>query len=231
MPEKASYPTHKLIGIFGGTFDPVHFGHINAVNQLDRQLKFERVHWVLSARPPHKNETSASIPQRFEMLQLALSKMPDYIADDCEIRRQQKSYTIDTVEHFKSLYPERRLCLIIGSDSLIKLPSWHRYKELIEMVHIVVMARPGYNLENSRLLESRELCALELLPNQQNASIAVFQHSRFDISSTRLRAELVRQKDVSSDLLKDWLPEQVIHYIRTTQSYKITPEKSPVVEQ
>ena len=226
MHLKDQHASHKLIGVFGGTFDPIHFGHINALNQLQRQLNFERVHWVLSARPPHKNGTSANSAQRFEMLQLALSEMPDYIADDCEIRRAEKSYTIDTIEHFKKLYPEHRLCLIIGGDSFIKLPTWHRYAELIEMVHIVVMARPGYKLENSEVLKTRKTCSLELLAEQQNASIAFFEHSRFDISSTRLRAELFAQKNVSSDLLKDWLPEKVINYIQATQSYKIAPDNS-----
>ena len=153
MPKQAQNVSHRLIGIFGGTFDPIHYGHINAVNQLHRKLKFERVHWVLSARPPHKDGTNASVTQRFEMLKLALSEIPDNFADDCEIRRDQKSYTIDTVEHFRKLYPEHRLCLIIGGDSFMNLPSWHRYTELLEMVHIVVMARPGYTLENNELFK------------------------------------------------------------------------------
>ena len=139
--------TDGLVGIFGGTFDPIHQGHVGALNLLCEKFTFKHVHWVLSARPPHKDQVSASIEQRFEMLQLALKGNDIYIADDVEISRQEKSYTVDTVEYFRQCYPNAKLLVIIGSDSLLNLPSWHRYSELVEQVNWIVMHRPGYSLQ------------------------------------------------------------------------------------
>ncbi|MBL4672398.1 MAG: nicotinate (nicotinamide) nucleotide adenylyltransferase, partial [Arenicella sp.] len=137
----------KLIGIFGGTFDPIHLGHLHAMQMLGEQISFDAVHWVLSARPPHKDQTSSSVEHRFKMLQLAIKAVPNYIADDLEIKRDRQSYTVDTVEAFQARYPGSQLCVIIGGDSLLSLPSWHRYNELVGMVNWIVMNRPGYSLD------------------------------------------------------------------------------------
>ena len=134
------------VAIFGGTFDPVHQGHLRAIDLLTEELDFQRVHWVLSARPPHKDQVTASIEHRFSMLKCALADNSAYVADDTEIARSEKSYTIDTVETFEARYPDSNLVIIIGADSLLNLVSWRRYSELIDKVNWVVMQRPGYLL-------------------------------------------------------------------------------------
>lgn len=212
----------KLVGIFGGTFDPIHLGHIKAVDQLCQELEFERVHWVLSARPPHKDAISASISARFEMLRLALSEYPLFLADDCEIKRQSKSYTIDTLIYFQEKYPDYRLCLIIGSDSLQQLQSWHRYRELLDMAHIIVMSRPGYEPQAPEYLSDRVVESLDALKTLNSAGIALYTHTDYDISSTRIR-RMLADKQVSNNRpeLQKVLPESVINYIQSQQSYKI----------
>jgi nicotinate-nucleotide adenylyltransferase len=213
----------KLIGIFGGTFDPIHLGHLRAMQMLSAQISFDAVHWVLSARPPHKDQTSASVEHRFKMLQLAIEDQPNYIADDLEIKRSEQSYTVDTVEAFRERYPGFELCLIIGGDSLLSLPSWHRYNELVGMVNWVVMNRPGYPLDLPQALSQRMVSSIDQLQNGAIGKIWLFESSEFDISSTQLRAELA---DRSNDnLSKVFLPKAVFSYIREQQLYKIRPMK------
>jgi len=210
-----------MIGIFGGTFDPIHLGHLNAINELQTLGQFERIHWVLSARPPHKGQTSASIEQRFEMLQLALADYPQYIADDTEIKRLEKSYTYETVQHFKQFYSKQVLCLIIGSDSLATIDTWYRYQELIDQVHIVVMARPGYELLVPDFLSSRQIQSISQLAAQQQPKLILFEQSQYDVSSTKIRALLTSSLDMPDQQLKELLPDAVINYIQSHQSYKI----------
>jgi len=211
---------NKLIGIFGGSFDPVHLGHINAVNELNNKFGFERIHWVLSARPPHKESPGASIEQRFDMLQGALLSYPNYIADDCEITRKEKSYTLYTVLHFIQLYPDHALCLIIGMDSLSKFPSWHRYTEILEQVHIVAMTRPGYDIKVPRTLKSRVVASMSEIEAESNKGVFIFEQPDYSVSSTHIRARLAdKNTPVASSELRKWLPQSVIDYVRTQQVY------------
>jgi len=213
----------KFIGIFGGTFDPIHEGHLNAMNMLCQQVSFDAVHWVLSARPPHKDRVTASIEHRFNMMELALNDLSVHIANDIEIKRNQKSYTVDTVEAFKAIHPHAKICVIIGGDSLLNLPKWHRYEELIDMVNWAVMNRPGYRLNLPEELQQRLVSTPESLVGGSNGNIWIFEASEFDISSTRLRDELASSQ--SGHLSKEFLPKAVFSYIREQQLYKIRPMK------
>jgi nicotinate-nucleotide adenylyltransferase len=213
----------RLIGVFGGTFDPIHIGHLKAMQMLGDQIDFDLVHWVLSARPPHKDQTSASIEHRFKMLQLAIKDQPNYIADDLEIKRAKQSYTLDTVETFRARYPDAEICVIIGGDSLLNLPSWHRYNALVGMVNWVVMNRPGYPLTLPHELSKRLVSTPDLLQNGDKGKIWLFPHSEFDVSSTQLRAELANRSN--DNLSKEFLSKAVFSYIREQQLYKIPPMK------
>ncbi|MFT4635489.1 MAG: nicotinate-nucleotide adenylyltransferase [Arenicella sp.] len=213
----------RLIGIFGGTFDPIHLGHLHAIQMLGEQVSFDAVHWVLSARPPHKDKTSATVEHRFKMMQLAMGDLAAHIADDTEIKRVAQSYTVDTVEMFQARYLDAQICVIIGGDSLLSLPSWHRYDELLEMVNWAVMSRPGYHLDLPQELRHRLVSTPDQLNNGGVGKIWVFEHSEFDISSTQLRAELATPS--TENLSKVFLPKAVFSYIREQQLYKIAPMK------
>ena len=225
----------KTIGIFGGTFDPVHAGHLESIIKLNQQFQFDQLHWVLSARPPHKSSTQISSTHRFAMLQLALQDYPDYVADDTEIQRAEKSYTFDTVADFKLRYPSANLILIIGGDSLLSLPSWYRYAELLDQVNWVVLHRPGYPLQAPSELRSRMVESRQALAQGSAGKIWLFQDSNVNISSTELRAELSQPGGWQSEIVKQNLDSRVISYIRDQQLYKIPPMnseqlKSQVVE-
>jgi len=220
-PEAGLVRKPGLIGIFGGTFDPIHLGHLNAMQMLCQHIAFDAVHWVLSARPPHKDEVSTSIEHRFTMMQLAMAEWPNYVADDTEIRRQEKSYTVDTVEAFKTSFPNSRIYVIIGGDSLLNLPQWHRYQELVNMVNWVVMNRPGYALNLPDQLQQRVVSTPDELCSRVGGKIWLFEQSQFNISSTELRQELARP--INGKLAKEFLPKAVFSYIREQQLYKIHP--------
>jgi len=211
----------SVIGIFGGTFDPIHNGHLEAINLLCSEVSFDSIHWVLSARPPHKDQVSAAIDDRFAMMQLALQSNPLFKADDIEIRRQTKSYTIDTVEAFRQRYPDSQLILIIGTDSLNKLPSWHRYQELVEQVNWVVMHRPEHPINIHDEVRQRFVKSVSELNQADGGAFWLFSQSDFNISSTQLRAQLSQKLSLESPLVKEFLASDVIEYIRTRQLYKI----------
>jgi nicotinate-nucleotide adenylyltransferase len=223
QPEKANLSgtePQQLIGIFGGTFDPVHSGHQQSLSLLCNEIAFDRVHWVLSARPPHKQKTTSSTKHRFAMLKLALAGHPVYIADDAEIRRKTKSYTIDTLAEFRSRYPSAIFLIIIGTDSLLNLPSWHRYEELVEQAGWVVLHRPGYPAKPPVELQNR-LVDFSQVQKIRNGQICLFEDSNIDISSTEVRAELEKPNGLASTLIKQNLSSDVIRYIREQQLYKI----------
>lgn len=221
--------TRSSVAIFGGTFDPIHEGHLKSINLLCNELDFTHVHWVLSARPPHKDQVSASIKHRFAMLQCALRGIPHYIADDTEISRQSKSYTIDTITTFRLRYPDANLIVIIGADSLLNLPMWHRYCELVEQVNWVVMRRPGYQLDVAEDLpvdlQRRFVQSRDQLLSSNGGALWLFEQTEFDVSSTKLRAELVNKPALDGLLTKQFLASDVIEYIRAHQLYKIAPMK------
>ncbi len=209
----------SLIGLFGGTFDPIHVGHLAAMKMLCERIPFDAVHWVLSARPPHKDQISADIEHRFNMMKMAMSDMPNYIADDSEIKRLDKSYTIETIESLQASREDAQIYVIIGGDSLLNLPSWHRYSELIEMVNWVVMNRPGFPLNLDQELQQRLVAKPEDIRACPGGKIWVFEQPEFAISSTQLRAELSDPK--SDKLSKEFLPKAVFTYIQEQQLYKI----------
>ena len=202
--------------IFGGTFDPVHRGHIGLIQQLDECLAFESVHFVLSARPPHKHRVSVSIPDRFTMLELALLEHDTYFADDTEIVRAEASYTRDTVINFSDRFPEDELFLVIGVDSLNNLPSWYRIDDWLDNVAWVVASRPGYAIDPQHPYRSRFVTDSDALMGEGRGAIWVFDKPQFEVSSTKIRNALT---DGDRDAAADDLSPLVLDCIDTHELY------------
>ena len=227
----------KIIGIFGGTFDPVHRGHIESLRLLLEHLDFHRVHWVLSARPPHKGMISASIEHRFEMLKIALQDSAIHLADDTEISRESTSYTYDTLQEFKGIYPLDQLILIIGADSMLQLHSWYRVDELLQQVNIVVLSRPGYESTVPEYLKPRLLKSIGQLLQHKAGKLALFDQSRFDVSATELRSALAAAHNpASSDpeqklIVEKNIVPQVLDYIRRHQLYQVGTMKPEQIKE
>jgi len=179
-----------LLGIFGGTFDPIHCGHINALEQICQSINFAQLRWIPSAKPPHKDSVGATIDQRLEMLELALEGYSNWYVDDLETRRDTPSYTFDTLSQLQSQFVDHQLVMIIGADSLQNLNTWYRYPDLLELAHWVVMHRPNYTLKVPKQLVSKVVDSPEQLEASFESCIWLHHSSEFDISSTEIRAAL-----------------------------------------
>ncbi len=210
--------------IFGGTFNPLHKGHTGAIEALERILPMQSAHFVLSARPPHKSELSASIRDRYTMLELALSDYDNYFADDTEIMRPTISYTVDTVVAFKQRFPNSNLAMVIGADSLLRLPLWYRIEQWIDDINWIVLARPGYDTAQAEQLKDRFVESAAALMAAPGGAIWLFEETQFDISSTNLRRCLQALGHLQPDqqaLLDTYLAPQVQEYIHTHSLYRL----------
>ncbi|MDP2325634.1 MAG: nicotinate (nicotinamide) nucleotide adenylyltransferase, partial [Gammaproteobacteria bacterium] len=138
-------PTRQQpIGIFGGTFDPVHTGHLRTAHEFLAGLGLAEVRFIPSRLPPHRPPTVAPEALRLRMLEAALDGLPDFRVDDRELRRPGPSYMVDTLTSLRAEVGSQPLCLLLGLDAYLGIPAWHRFRELPELAHIVVARRPGF---------------------------------------------------------------------------------------
>ena len=134
----------RPIGIFGGTFDPIHYGHLRSAFEMLQALDFEEVRFIPCSDPPHRGVTYATADQRSRLVELAIDGQDGFIADDRELTRAGLSYTVDTLESLRKEFPDRSLGLIVGMDAFLGLPGWHRWDEILNIAHIIVAHRPGW---------------------------------------------------------------------------------------
>ena len=139
-------PVNPPLLVFGGTFDPVHVGHLGAVSALRDALHVEAVIWLPAGEPPHRPPPVASAAHRLAMLRLALASEPDCVIDSRELNRSGPSYTVLSLEELRAEYPDQPLCLALGLDAALGLPEWHRWREVLALAGIAVMRRPGWSL-------------------------------------------------------------------------------------
>lgn len=137
----------NAIGILGGTFDPVHFGHLRSALEVCQQLNLDHVRLIPCAVPPHRQATMASAEVRRLMLELATKSVPKLIVDDRELQREGPSFTVDTLLSIREEFPHAPLFLILGTDAFRGLASWSRWQQILPLAHIVVVQRPEENLD------------------------------------------------------------------------------------
>ena len=210
----------ERLGVYGGTFDPIHNGHLGAMHRLSSAVDFDTVHWILSARPPHRQPPQATVLQRLEMMRLALGDEKNAIIDDREIGRAAKSYMWHTVQELKIDYPDRLISLILGADSFATLPTWYRYLDLLNSVHWIVMSRPGYKIELPDELVDRVSMATT------SGSVTLFEECQFDISATKIRSLLNTGSEESLSRVQQYLPPRVFSYIQEEKLYGNDPQKN-----
>ena len=132
------------IGLFGGAFDPIHYGHLRTAFELWQALKLSEVRFLPTGNPPHRTELHASAELRLAMVKAAVADQPAFVVDDREVRRSGLSYSVDTLTELRAEHPDRSLCLVLGMDAFLGLPTWHRWRELLDLTHVVVAHRPGW---------------------------------------------------------------------------------------
>lgn len=209
-----------MIGILGGTFDPVHFGHLRPALDVAEALKLEEVRLIPCGQPPHREQPYASGLQRLSMLRAAASCYAGFKVDDRELRREGPSYMVDTLASLKKDFPDKNLCLILGLDAFLHLESWHQWQRLFELANIVVTHRPGWSMEQikqqtelARLVNERTVPA-DTLATKQAGFITFLPVTQLDISSTQIRQQLKQGKRVSY-----LLPEKVEQLIVNQNIY------------
>lgn len=206
------------IGIFGGTFDPIHFGHLRTGFELSQRLQLHELRWIPSGRPGHRDAPLASPAMRLAMVRAAIEGQSGFVADDREVKRERTTFTIDTLEELRGEFPEHPLCLILGMDAFLGLPKWHRAMELLSFCHIVVAHRPGWSLPATGPLA--ELVAAsgvsEVAPLHTGLSGRVYVHAvtQLEIASSELRAILISGGDP-----RFLVPEPVRRIILETGCY------------
>jgi len=189
----------RPIGIFGGTFDPIHCGHLRTAFELWQELRLEEVRLLPAGTPPHRDQLYASAAMRLQMVRAAIKDQPSFVVDDREVRRTGVSYSVDTLTELRQEYPGRSLCLLLGMDAFLGLPHWHRWRELLTLAHIVVAHRPGWHAPTSgplgQVMVDHGTGSIRELHEQPAGRIYVHAGTQLEISSTELRALLVAGRD------------------------------------
>lgn len=208
------------IGILGGTFDPIHNGHLRLAVEAVEQCGMSEVHFIPCGTPPHRRAPRASAVDRLHMVQLAVHNNPAFLADQRETYRTDACYTVDTLTELRrELGALQPLCLLLGSDAFTQLHTWHEWQQLFGLAHIVVMQRPGQPLGNAmskadpdllREYTARLAPSPRALHESPAGQIVVLNIPALEISSTDVRQRSVEEKNIHY-----LVPDAVAHFIQT----------------
>ncbi len=203
-----------MIGIFGGTFDPIHYGHLRSALELKELFQLDHIRLIPCAQPVHRDEPNTTALQRLEMLQIAVQNQPDFIVDAQELERDGGSYTFHTLKKLRHDYPNESLLLFVGSDAFNGFTTWFRWQELFDLAHIVVITRPNSALNplndffKSRLTNDKSQL-------KQPAGHVFFQEiTQLAISATAIRGMIAAKHNP-----RFLLPDAVLDYIFKHQLY------------
>ena len=209
------------IGILGGTFDPVHNGHLRLAIEVRDLLNLAAVRLIPSARPPHRNAPTASPGQRAKWIRVAIADEPGLLLDDREVLRKGQSYTVDTLASLRAELPDTPLCLIMGTDVYAKLPEWHEWQQLFDYAHIILIDRPGisrdFPVAAQAEIERRQGDANKLASNL-NGSIFMCEPPPLAVSSTHVRELLASGRSP-----RFLLPQAVFDDVLDTGIYSENP--------
>lgn len=213
----------KAIGIFGGTFDPIHYGHLRLAEEMLEQAGLSQIRFIPTGTPPHRDEPQVSAQQRSEMVKLAIAGEPAFVLDEREVKRASKCYAVDTLRELRAeLGAAQPLCLLMGGDAFLQLDTWHEWEQLFELAHIVVGYRPGFTLEERihgaaealREHYRRRLCPTEALAQSPCGGVAELAIPKLEISATDIRRRVAEGRTI-----RYLLPDAVADYIHQHHLY------------
>lgn len=211
------------VGILGGTFNPIHYGHLRMAQELAEGLHLDTVRFIPAANPPHKDMPAISAEQRAAMVNLAIAGNDSFVVDDRELHRSGASYTLDTLHSLRQeLGADASITLFMGSDAFAKFDTWHRWEEIIHLCHIALVQRPQLRGHHQRLSTTLETFLhnhysenSDELHAQPSGLITMRQITALDISSTAIRNALQHRQSV-----RYLMPDCVIDYIESNQLYR-----------
>lgn len=214
------HQTHKAIGILGGTFDPIHLGHLRMAIELHDALDLERVHIVPCYQPVHRKMPVATPEQRLSMVQCAVEGEAALVADDREIKRKTPSYTIDTLNELRAEFADAPLCLLVGIDAFLGFTSWHQWRDILARAHIVIAHRPQYQLPSTGivadLLKERLQQDIAFIHEHAAGGILLRPITALEISASDIRKQIAMEKNP-----RYLLPDGVYDYIKQHGTYSI----------
>ena len=198
-----------MIGIYGGSFDPIHLGHLKTATSLKTELQLDHLFLLPCCEPVHKVGLKYSSNDRLKMLNLAVDNFSTLEIDSREINRGGGSYMIDTLCELKQLYKEEPICLIIGMDSYLKIKTWKEWQEFSKLVHLVILQRQGFKLIDSALDSFHTTKEVHQLKLESNGLLYFSNCPKINISSSDIRGRIATNQN-----LDDLLPKSVINYLR-----------------
>lgn len=183
-----------LIGVLGGTFDPIHYGHLRTGLELLERLSLDEVRFIPCGQPPHRAAPATPAALRLRMVRAAVEGQRGFVADARELECTGPCYTVDTLAGLRRDFPAARLCLLLGMDAFLGLPQWHRWEELLDLAHVVVAHRPGWQVPQTgalgELVRARRTSQAADLGAEQAGRVHVEAVTQLEISATELRASI-----------------------------------------
>lgn len=213
-------PRVPLVGVFGGTFNPVHYGHLRSALELVERLQLEQLRLMPSAQPPHRDMPQCSAAHRAAMIELAVVGESHLVCDPRELHRVGKSYTIDSlIELRNELGADTGVCMVLGCDAVLDITGWHRWQELLDWTHIVVIARPGWELPQTGMVTQwlNAYCVDDpsVLRQRPAGRIVIEELRPLAISSTEIRDLLAAGRSA-----RYLMPQAVLDYIQAHKLYR-----------
>lgn len=209
------------IGILGGTFDPIHFGHLRLGLELYQSCQLAKVHIVPCQQPVHREAPAASPAQRLAMIELAIANEPAFVTDPCEIQRTTPSYTVNTLEELRQKHANTPLCLLLGVDAFLDFLNWHRPNDILSLAHVIVAHRPQYQLPTkgpiADLLAVHQQGDISYMHQNQAGGILLRSITALEISATDIRQQISSGRDP-----RYLLPDSVYDYIKEHSIYRAT---------
>jgi nicotinate-nucleotide adenylyltransferase len=190
-----------MIGILGGTFDPVHFGHLRPALEVMQAIGLEQVRFLPNRIPPHRETPWLNAENRLELLKTAISDQPGFELDQRELQREGHSYMVDTLESLRTDYPSHPICLILGMDAFLGIKQWHQWLRIPQLCHLVVTTRPGFEMSGD---------FIQQLP----ATLITKASGLFEVAAGRILLQSVTQLDISASHIRAMLAKgQSVRYL------------------
>ncbi|MFW0072742.1 MAG: nicotinate-nucleotide adenylyltransferase [Coxiella-like endosymbiont] len=213
--------TFSLLGLLGGTFDPIHKAHLFIIKELANKLQFKEIQLIPCGHPPHRNTPIASPTDRIKMIKRAIINIPHLKINGIETRRKGLSYTIDTLKSLRVSFPRQSLCFIMATDAFLHFNQWNEYKSILRYCHLIVINRPGYPLLKEKwldeLLLQHQTRKEDDLNRAQSGKIMIQHIPTISVSATEIRCYLKEGNDAA---VKPLLPEKVFDYIKNKRLYQ-----------